>query len=203
MAAPLHSPSASTGRRISRVWGLVRLIRHRLIIPILRSRHPPEYTARGVMVGLVVALTPTVGIQIPMVFLVWLAARCFWRAWDFNLLVALAWTLLTNVFTAPPFYYLFLVTGRLLLGRWDRIRDYGTFSERLSTSLGVEASWLETLWIYTYNLFAKFGVPMFVGSLPWALLGGWLGYVWTLGLIRRMRARRARDKRAAETQGVQ
>ncbi len=117
--------------------------------------------------------------------------------------MALAWTLLTNVFTAPPFYYLFLVTGRLLLGRWDRIRDYGTFSERLSTSLGVESTWLETLWIYSYNLFARFGVPMFVGSLPWAVLGGWLGYVWTLGLIRRTRARRARDKRAAETQGVQ
>lgn len=152
------------------------------------------------MVGLGVALTPTVGIQMPVVFLVWLFVRRFRRAWDFNLVVALAWTLLTNVFTAPPFYYLFLVTGRLMLGRWDRIRDYETFSERLSNSLDVEAGWLETLWVYSYNLFEKFGAPMFLGSLPWAVLCGWLGYLWTLRLIRRVRERRARDRQAATTQ---
>ena len=58
--------------------------------------------------------------------------------------------------------------------------------------MGVGAGWIETFWLKPYNLFANFGVPMFVGSLPWALLGGWLGYVWTLRLIQRLPARRAR-----------
>jgi len=202
MKAPLRSPVTNEPQRNNRRSGLARLIRHRLVIPIVRSRHPPEYTARGVMVGLAVALTPTVGIQMPVVFLVWLLMHRFRRAWDFNLLVALAWTWLTNVFTAPPIYYMFLVTGRLMLGRWDRIRDYDTFSARLGSTLNAEVGWFETLWVYMHDLFEKFGAPMFVGALPWALLGSWLGYRWTLGLIRRMRERRARRNQAAAPQQV-
>ena len=39
---------------------LQSVIRRRLIIPLFRSPHPPEYTARGVLIGLFVALTPTI-----------------------------------------------------------------------------------------------------------------------------------------------
>ena len=47
-------------QRPSGLWHrLVRAVRFRLIVPIMRSRHSPEHTARGVMVGLVCACLPS------------------------------------------------------------------------------------------------------------------------------------------------
>ena len=40
------------------------------------------------------------------------------------------------------------------------------------------------------GIFEAWGVPMFVGSVPWALLSAWLGYRWSLNLVRRFRGRR-------------
>ncbi|HEY5701557.1 MAG TPA: DUF2062 domain-containing protein, partial [Gammaproteobacteria bacterium] len=175
----------------------------RLIDPLLHGEHPPEYTARGVMFGLMVALTPTVGIQMPIVFLLWIAVRRFKPEWDFNLVVGMAWTWVTNILTVPPLYYLYIVTGRILLGHWDKLRDYGTFEGRLRETLGADAGWLESFWVFAVNLVEKFGIPLFAGSLPWVLVGGWLGYRWTLEFVvsfrrvRERRRRRAAERRAA------
>ena len=53
----------------------MRMLRLRLVVPLLRARHDPEYTARGVFIGVAFGLTPTVGIQIPMVMVAWAAVR--------------------------------------------------------------------------------------------------------------------------------
>ena len=103
--------------------------------------------------GLGVALTPTVGVQIPAVFLLWVLIRYLRPAWEFNLVVAVVWTTLTNVFTMGPVYYVFLVTGRILMGRWDKLRGFDVFREKLNASLAVDAGPLETLWVYVANLF--------------------------------------------------
>ena len=88
---------------VPRGW-LSRIVHGKLIAPLRRSRHTPEYTARGVLVGLLVALTPTVGVQMPIVFGIWLALRKMYPGWDFNVVVALAWTWVTNAVTAPFVY---------------------------------------------------------------------------------------------------
>lgn len=184
----------------ARQWRrLLRIARVRLVHPLLHGDHPPEYTARGVMFGLMVALTPTVGAQMPLVFLLWLMLKRLRPAWNFNLVVGMAWTWITNVVTVPPLYYLYIITGRVLLGHWDKLRDYGTFESRLTETLHPDASWLEAFWIFAVNLVEKFGIPLFVGSLPWVFLGSWLGYRWSLAFIvgfRRVRERR-RQKAAA------
>ncbi|MDS4071718.1 MAG: DUF2062 domain-containing protein, partial [Defluviicoccus sp.] len=95
---------------------LGRLIHLRLIVPLKRSRHSPEFTARGTAIGLFWAFTPLVGIQMHLVFLTWLCMRP--TRWRFNLLVGVAWTWVTNVLTMWPCYYVFYVTGRLMLGDW-------------------------------------------------------------------------------------
>lgn len=169
------------------------LIRTRLIHPLLHTKHTPEYTARGVMFGLMVALTPTVGVQMPIVFLIWLAVRRLNPDWNFNLVVAMAWTWVTNVATAPPIYYVYIVTGRTLMGRWDKVRDYDTFASRLTETLEVDAGWFESVWVYAVNLVNKFGVPLFVGCVPWVILGSWLGYRWSRSFI--IGIRRARERR--------
>jgi uncharacterized protein (DUF2062 family) len=182
--------------RRGRLWRLLHL---KLVIPLRRSRHPPEYAARGVAVGLLVALTPTVGVQMPVVFLIWLAVRRLRPAWDFHLVIALAWTWVTNVATAPPLYYLYIVSGRMLTGRWDDLQGYERFARRLAETVPGDAGWVEAAWLYVLNLFQVFGVPMFVGCVPWMILGAWAGYVWSLGLLRSLakaRARRASRGRA-------
>ena len=54
---------------------LRRMLRYRLLVPLLRAKHPPEYTARGVFIGLLVAMTPTVGVQMPICLVTWLVLR--------------------------------------------------------------------------------------------------------------------------------
>ena len=153
------------------------------------------------MIGLMVALTPTVGAQMPIVFLIWLGVRRFRREWDFNVVVAMAWTWVTNVATAPPLYYLYIVTGRTLMGRWDRVRDYDTFASRLMETLDEDTGWFEVTWMYAVNLVDKFGVPLFVGCIPWVILGSWVGYRWSQRFIIGVRrARERRRERAAERQ---
>ncbi len=180
---------------------LQSVIRRRLIVPLFRSPHPPEYTARGVLVGVFVALTPTIGIQMAIVGVVWIISRAVHSRFDFNLIVALAWTWVTNAITAPFVYYAYIVTGRIMLGRWDELVGYAAFADRFARSLPTDAGALETVWLYVVNLFESFGVPMFVGSVPWTLLGAWLAYRWSLKLTRvykirreRRRARRAQRK---------
>ena len=180
---------------------LHRLLRYRLVVPILRGRHPPEYTARGVFFGLLAAMTPTVGIQMPIVLVIWTLVRILRPAWDFNLVVGLAWTWVTNIFTVPPVYYVFLVTGRLMMGQWDAISGYVRFQEKLATLLQADATWYEALWIYIWGIFQIWGVPLFVGSIPWAILTAWLGYRWSLRLIREFRMRRIRRMLLSEAAG--
>ena len=48
----------------------------KLIVPIKRERHNPEYVARGTAVGLFCGLTPIVW-QMNIVFVIWLAAKLF------------------------------------------------------------------------------------------------------------------------------
>ena len=170
---------------------LKRVLLRRLVSPLTRNREPAEYTARGAAVGLFVAFTPTVGLQMPLVSLLWLVLRYLRPAWSFNLLAGLAWTWLTNIFTLAPTYYLFLVTGRILMGQWDKLAGFEVFSTKLHASMATDAGPIETLWIYMVNLFEQFGLPMWIGSLPWALLSAWLGYRWSLRLIIKVRNRRA------------
>jgi len=170
-----------------RFWRLMRL---RLVIPVLRSSAAPDYTARGVFVGLLVAMTPTVGVQMAIVLGIWAVLRVLRPAWGFNVVVGMLWTWLTNIFTVTPIYYLFLLTGEAMLGRWDEAGGYVMFSEQLEKLLETDASILESLWIYAVSIFEAWGVPMLLGCVPWAIASACLGYWWSLRLIERFRERR-------------
>ena len=98
-------------RSISLFQNMLRLLKYRLIIPLLRSEKPVQYKAKGVAVGLAWALTPLVGIQMWLVFVTWLIWKKISKE-GFSLTLALAWTWVTNVFTLVPVYYIFYVTGQ-------------------------------------------------------------------------------------------
>jgi hypothetical protein len=166
-------------------------VRFRLFIPMQRSRHSPEHTARGVMVGLICACLPSPVGQMPLAFAAWVIARRLFR-WDFSLIQGLAWTWVTNVFTSPPIYYGFFVTGQMMLGRWDDLGGYDSFARTFTAAISGDAGFLETLQSVGKVVVLEWGLAMWVGSLPWAALAGWLGYRLALRFVIAYRLARAR-----------
>ena len=167
----------------------VRWLRYRFVVPVKRSRHPPQYTARSVAVGLFWAMTPTVGIQMMFVLVHWLAVRRFAPRWDFNVVHAMAWTWVTNFATVLPSYYMFYVTGQLLLGRWDDLTGYEGFIKLwdASTAPATTTDYLPGAVsepsVYFDVIVAGWGLAMLVGCPPYAFVAAWAGYVWSLKLI--------------------
>jgi len=139
-------------------------VRRKLLVPFLRRSQSPEYSARGVALGLLIGMTPTLGLHLLLVLAVWAIAGKFFPQRKFSLLVAMAWTCVMNPLTAAPLYYLFFVTGRLMLGGGEAVQAYGTLSQ--------------------------YGLPMLVGCIPWAMLMAFAGYRWSLWFVTARRSRR-------------
>lgn len=178
-----QTPKRPPSRRSSGFWSdLERLLRLRLVIPMLRSRHAPEYTARGVMVGLMWAFTPTLGIQMPLVFGTWLACRRLLQ-WEFSLVQGLAWTWVTNVLTALPCYYLFFLSGQFLLGRWSSLSGYDSFEALFQAAFRADLDMIDTAKAVVGILLLDWGLAMWIGALPWAALLGWAGYRLSLRFV--------------------
>ena len=162
----------------------------RRIKPLLLAKDRPDIVASGVGVGMFVALTPTVGVQIAIVLL--LAAIPGIR---FNLPVALAMVWISNPFTTIPLYYGMYWIGIMLLGQ--QLMGFGSFKQNLrmlieSTKEG--EGFFESLRIGVKGLFdigVDIAVPMWVGgivlgvvcSVPSALFT----YRW---LLKRMQRRK-------------
>jgi uncharacterized protein (DUF2062 family) len=182
---------------------LARLFRFRLIVPILRSRHSPEHTARGVMVGLICACLPSPIGQMGIAFAVWVVARRLFK-WDFSVIQGVAWTWLTNVFTAAPCYYTFFLTGQILLGRWDDLGGYDSFVQTFTTTMSSETGFLEALAAVGKLVVLEWGFAMWVGAIPWAAVLGWIGYRVSLRFVIAYRLARAKRlaKRFASQQPV-
>lgn len=164
---------------------IASLIRVKLVIPMIRSKNPPEITARGAMIGMAWAMTPLVGVQMYLVFMTWLLTKKVFK-WDFSLPVGLAWTWVTNVFTMPPFYYTFYVTGKLMMGEFAERTTYTKFYNLIKTVLN-ESGMLEALKAMGEVLIKDWGFAMLIGSLPWIVFGAWGTYKWTLWYINRRR----------------
>ena len=181
------------------LWSkLRRLVHLRLVVPLKRSPHPPEYTARGVMLGVFWAFTPLIGIQMYLVVLTWILARWHPRT-DFSLIVALAWTWVTNVLTMLPIYYVFYVTGQLFLGHPDEASGYRYFVAQWQEAFAENDQFLDQIYAYARLVANEQGLPMAIGCLPYALGTSWLGYRWSLRFLieRRRRKRRLAAARAA------
>jgi uncharacterized protein (DUF2062 family) len=165
-------------------------IRRKLVVPFLRRKHSPEYSARGVSLGLLIGLTPTLGLHLLFVVIIWAIVSKLFPLRKFSLLVAMAWTCVMNPLTAAPLYYVFLVTGRTMLGGGELVNAYGTFREQFDSALAAGNGWLETVWALVGNGFDRFWLPMLVGCIPWAILVAFVGYRWSLWFAQARRSRR-------------
>ena len=141
------------------------------------------------MVGMVWAMTPTVGIQMGLVFGTWLFTRKFFK-WDFSLINGMAWTWTTNVFTLIPIYYTFYITGQLMMGRFDDLSGYDSFIKLWDIAFDPNIGFSDTTIMWFDTLIRGWGLPMLIGSLPWAALLGWAAYVLSLRFVISYRERR-------------
>ena len=159
--------------------GLKRLLRMKLVVPMVRLKVEPEVKALGVAVGLFWAMTPLVGIQMWLVFMTWVFFRHILRL-NFSLVLGIAYTWVTNVFTMIPVYYVFYITGQVMRGQWDNISGYaslaGVFREVFMQDMGF---WEK--WGFVFKILLKdWGVSMAVGCLPWAVVCSVVGYYATI-----------------------
>jgi uncharacterized protein (DUF2062 family) len=155
-----------------------------VIVPLFRSPHSPEHTARGVANGVFWGLTPTIGLQTLGITFTWLVIRKLFRK-DSSLLQAFIWVWVNNPLTVVPMYYVFYVTGLWLTGEGDQAAGYETFATLLEPGDG---PWLTKI----TTLMTAIGVPLLVGSVPYAILGAVVSYAWAMALVLRRRARRMR-----------
>lgn len=178
---------ASTEKPARGLWErLGRLSRLKLVIPLKRSPHSPEYSARSVAIGVFWAMTPLVGIQMYICLMTWLAFRPFTKL-HHSLVISCAWTWLTNVFTMLPCYYVFYATGQVMTGNWDDITGYGAFHHAFKESFTESHTFWEAALQLIGLLARELGIAMSVGCLPYAIGGAWLSYVLSLKYVRRRR----------------
>ncbi|MBP5343914.1 MAG: DUF2062 domain-containing protein [Alphaproteobacteria bacterium] len=175
---------------------IARLVKMKLVIPLLRSSHPADFKARGVAVGMGWAMTPLVGIQMTLVMMTWVFFKKVLKK-DFSIPLALAYTWVTNVFTMLPIYYIFYVSGQLMLGHWDDISGYTQLQEILRDTFMSELSFSEKWLLFFKLLLQDWGLAMIVGCLPWVVAGAWVGYVLTMK-FEHLRAERKKERLLAK-----
>ena len=157
-----------------------RLLKKRLVIPIIRSPHPPEHTARGVAIGTLWAMTPLVGIQMWLVSMTWVFYKKVLKK-TFSLPLGLAFTWITNVFTMVPVYYIFYLTGTLMMGK--KYLGYAALKDEISQMFLGDMSFTEEC-LKIFELIVKdWGLAMLIGCIPWMFIGYWLGYKLTLQFL--------------------
>ena len=154
-----------------------RICRYRLVIPLLRSPHPPKYKALGVSIGVAWAMTPLVGIQMYLVFMTWLAMRKLFKR-DFSLPLGLAYTWITNVVTMIPIYYGFYVTGQVMMNR--PVTSYSNLKGTMEEVFFADYSFWEKIMASFKLVLQDWGLGMVIGCLPWALVFGVGSYYITM-----------------------
>ncbi len=160
-----------------------RLCKKRLLIPIIRSPHPPEYTARGVAIGTMWAMTPLVGIQMWLVSMTWIFYKKVLKT-SFSLPLGLAFTWISNVFTLVPIYYVFYVTGQMMMGHWDSISGYSHLKSIIHQTFMSDLSFVDEWALFFKLLLQDWGLAMIIGCTPWMIVGYWLGSHLTLQLLK-------------------
>ena len=157
-----------------------KLITEKLINPVLHSTAPVSEVSLGVAFGVFLGLTPTVGVQMYLVALVWSIYRyIFGRHFSLPVGVAMVW--ISNPLTMVPLYYLFLVTGYRLLETQNGI-SYELFTEYLGHISSTEGTW-EMIIAGASFLLVDLGWPMIIGSLVYAVPGFIISYFMTKRIV--------------------
>jgi uncharacterized protein (DUF2062 family) len=130
-----------------RRWGLARLLKL-LFIRFVRLQGTPHEVSRGIALGIAIGMTPTFGFQMLLgAFAAWMLKE--------SKVAAVLGVWITNPLTAPIIYALEYETGRTMLGT-----EHASLPTEFTFDAFTSLSW-------------DVALPLFVGSLIWAIIG-WL-----------------------------
>ncbi len=90
--------------------GWRRILHDHFVAPIVSSRNPPWFDARGTAMGLIVGFGCPVGLQVVSLVL-------FRMVFRFNSVIAFAFSWVSNPFTYLPMYYAYYYFGSVILHR--------------------------------------------------------------------------------------
>jgi uncharacterized protein len=123
-ASPDRTPATGTQPQRSRVR---KALYEHLVVPLVVSKDPPWFDARGAAVGFFIALGFPLGSHTVSMVLLRLVFR-------FNLIIAYAFSWILNPFTIVPIYYGAYKLGGLILGRSEDV-DIEGFRQSISPLL--------------------------------------------------------------------
>ena len=173
-----NSNSSSSQRKGAFFVRRLKVVLRRWLRRILFQKDTPESIAAGTALGMFIALTPTVGLQ--MLIAVTLATLV-----RVNKVAAALLCWITNPLTIPPIYYGCYRLGLLIMPEY-RLRDVGKKFDELAN-----AESLKVYFVTITKLGVEVYVPMFVGSLVLGAIFGFLAYPVTLRAVKAYRERRA------------
>lgn len=190
------TPTAPRGGKRWLDWAIQKIYDH-LVVPFLTTHDTLNRVAWGAAIGTFVGLTPTVGVQMYIVTLLWLLCRYGLRL-RYNLTIAISMVWISNPVTMVPLYYLFLKTGDALLGLLGYPVTSLTFHvfrvEVAQMAQTPHLDWFHWLVYGVYVLLIEFGWPIVLGSLVYAIPGGLLAYPVTHHTLNRYRRYLARSQ---------
>ncbi|MEK7485189.1 MAG: DUF2062 domain-containing protein [Planctomycetota bacterium] len=162
---------------------LQKYLYRQLIDPILQSKDSPHLVAMGAAIGMFIAFTPTVGIQMSLVLMVAILPGL-----HFNVPVAIAMVWLTNPITMWPIYYVFYRFGLLILGRTGD--SWVDFKQKIVSILSNldHLPWLQKFYEGFHGFFLlglHYAIPMIIGSLIIAIILAILTYPFAFWLAKK------------------
>lgn len=165
---------------------LKKKIYHNIIKPVIESVAPVREAALGSAVGMFVGMTPTVGIQMWIVFMIWIFCKYLLKV-KFDLIIGTALVWLSNPITMVPLYYGFLITGYkifAIIGIEKSLITYQSFSQRLETIVNTpDTGKMDIVYEAGKYLIVDLGYPMVLGSLFWAVPLAIISYSLTRKLL--------------------
>ncbi|PCJ57803.1 MAG: hypothetical protein COA79_15070 [Planctomycetota bacterium] len=157
---------------------------------ILGLDDSPESIARGVAIGLFIAFTPTIPLQMVLSILFAFILKA-------NKTAAIVPAWVTNPLTAPPIFYLEYITGAYIL-RYDLLskEDFLKYANKVfEFSLFQPSELYQQVAELFKESWGQLGYPMIVGSMIWAIIISISFYFITLKTVIKRRKRKEEKKR--------
>jgi uncharacterized protein (DUF2062 family) len=146
------------------------------IDPLTKSRNNPHFDALGVSLGLIIGFLIPVGGQLACLGLIRLLFR-------FNVIVAAAFTLVSNPLNMIPLYYGYYLLGSLVIGKPDHTMELSSFEAIMTPIMNADYFW-ESLGAFL-SLSHAFLVRWLIAAVILSVVFGVLGYLITYKIQKR------------------
>jgi len=173
----------------------------KLIIPMLRSSQSADQISRAVAIGIFWSLTPFFPIQTYLLIINWFIFRQH-RELRFSFPVAIVFVWITNPLTMLPVYFVFHLTGQLLLGRSDDLMGYESFIAQWGVINFGEGRFFSIAQETAMLLITNYGITVGIGFLPYAVVGSALGYFGAQKILSRNKTSRTPPAEVKEPQNL-